>query len=80
MNSAQCLGCLSVLVSRHRHDFVTCACGALSIDGGLDYQRIVWDQEVPFKILEEGEHPFTFESQQESGTEWTAAPPADPGD
>jgi len=38
-NSAICLKCDDHLVSRHRHDFKTCKCGATFVDGGLDYQR-----------------------------------------
>ena len=36
VNAALCLICSQVVVSRHRHDFVTCACGTLSVDGGAD--------------------------------------------
>lgn len=37
LNQAMCLICHDVLVSRNRHDFVTCSCRALSIDGGSWY-------------------------------------------
>lgn len=39
----QCKKCLSVIVSRHVHDFRSCDCGSVSIDGGKDYTRIVGD-------------------------------------
>jgi hypothetical protein len=38
-NQAKCLLCGDVLVSRFRHDFVTCSCGGLSVDGGQAYTR-----------------------------------------
>ena len=38
-NQARCLVCGDVVVSKHTHDFVTCTCGNLSVDGGLDYQK-----------------------------------------
>ena len=38
-NSAKCLVCGDVIESKHRHDFVTCSCGNLSVDGGKDYLR-----------------------------------------
>lgn len=41
LNSMQCLLCGDVLVSKHRHDFVGCKCGNLSIDGGNNYQRVI---------------------------------------
>lgn len=36
-NRAKCKVCEDVLESFHRHDYVTCKCGQISIDGGLDY-------------------------------------------
>lgn len=38
-NSATCLTCGDRLESRHRHDFQSCACGAVSVDGGTEYLR-----------------------------------------
>ncbi len=40
-NSARCRRCGDHVVSKHRHDFVTCKCGKISVDGGLDYLRRV---------------------------------------
>ena len=39
VNKAKCLECGEVIDSRHRHDFVTCKCGNLSVDGGKDYLK-----------------------------------------
>lgn len=38
-NSAKCLSCGDEIESKHRHDFVTCSCGNLSVDGGLCYLK-----------------------------------------
>lgn len=38
-NSAKCLKCNEELISRSRHDYVTCKCGSLSVDGGRDYLK-----------------------------------------
>ncbi len=38
-NKAQCRKCLDIIKSKYRHDFVTCNCGAISVDGGLDYLK-----------------------------------------
>lgn len=38
-NAAQCAKCEDVIESTHRHDFVSCKCGAIFIDGGHDYLR-----------------------------------------
>lgn len=40
-NMAKCLKCGDVIESTHRHDFVTCSCGIISVDGGKDYLRRV---------------------------------------
>ena len=38
-NKAMCLMCHDVIESRSRHDWVPCTCGAIFVDGGLDYLR-----------------------------------------
>lgn len=38
-NAAQCKQCADLVVSKHRHDYVTCKCGAISVDGGNDYLK-----------------------------------------
>ena len=42
-NSATCRNCKDFIFSRHVHDFVTCKCGAISVDGGQEYLRRVGD-------------------------------------
>ena len=42
-NAVTCLACGDFIVSKHRHDFVTCTCGAVSVDGGQAYLRRVGD-------------------------------------
>lgn len=37
INKAQCLNCKDIIESKHVHDYKTCSCGNLSVDGGLDY-------------------------------------------
>lgn len=41
-NAVRCLGCDTVVESMHRHDFRTCECGNVSVDGGLLYARVVF--------------------------------------
>ena len=38
-NAAQCAKCDDVIESTHVHDFVSCKCGAIFIDGGHEYLR-----------------------------------------
>ena len=69
-NSAQCLKCGEKIVSKHRHDYVTCSCGNISVDGGLDYCRrsfkdmeswidtSIWEDDIPkstYKVTMEGD-------------------------
>lgn len=41
MNKIKCKLCGDIIESKHRHDFVTCKCGKISVDGGNSYQRRV---------------------------------------
>ena len=34
-----CSNCGEIITSKHRHDFVICACESIFIDGGFDYCR-----------------------------------------
>jgi hypothetical protein len=42
-NAVICNKCDDFIVSKHRHDFVTCKCGAISVDGGQAYLRRIGD-------------------------------------
>lgn len=42
-NSAKCLLCDTEIESTHRHDFRSCPCNNVSVDGGHDYRRRGWD-------------------------------------
>lgn len=54
-NRAKCKQCNAIIESKHRHDYVTCSCGAISVDGGNDYYRCRADQWSNFiRIDDEG--------------------------
>jgi len=38
-NAIRCNHCGDVIESTYRHDFRTCRCGRVSVDGGHDYLR-----------------------------------------
>jgi uncharacterized protein (DUF433 family) len=40
-NSVRCRRCGDEIVSRHRHDFRWCSCGAVAVDGGTAYLKRV---------------------------------------
>lgn len=43
----ECPSCHQLIASLHRHDFQSCRCGAVSIDGGRDYLRVLFKDERP---------------------------------
>lgn len=54
LNAAQCPLCGDYLRSVNRHDFRTCSCGAVSVDGGSWYLKRVgldWvELSIPFDL------------------------------
>ena len=38
-NAIKCNHCGEIIESTYRHDFRTCSCGTVSVDGGKDYLR-----------------------------------------
>ncbi len=43
IGALECPLCGYVIYSRARHDFRSCKCKAISVDGGLDYRKVSWD-------------------------------------
>lgn len=41
-NGVYCLTCKYAMYSPHRHGFITCDCGKVSVDGGKDYNKVVF--------------------------------------
>ena len=62
-NKVRCKRCGQVIQSFYRHDFVTCSCGAVSVDGGLDYLKRVaadFDHIEELSTYEEAEPVLPF--------------------
>ncbi len=38
-NAIKCNHCEDIIVSKYRHDFVSCSCDCCCVDGGNDYLR-----------------------------------------
>lgn len=55
INKIQCLECGEIIESKTRHDFVSCSCGACSVDGGKDYLKRCFKSRDCFKELSEYE-------------------------
>lgn len=41
-NRCRCLTCNEIVESLHRHDYRQCSCGNVAVDGGTDYERVVY--------------------------------------
>lgn len=52
-NAVRCLGCNDVIESKYRHDFRTCSCGGVHVDGGLDYTKRGWRPGAEYEELAE---------------------------
>ena len=37
--TATCLVCNDTIISQHRHDYKSCSCGNVQVDGGSDYAK-----------------------------------------
>lgn len=42
-NTIRCKNCNDIIRSKNRHDFVSCKCGKVSVDGGSWYSKISGD-------------------------------------
>jgi hypothetical protein len=45
-NQAKCLTCGDTPFSAHVHDFKYCSCGAMAVDGGMEYIRRLGDSSL----------------------------------
>lgn len=52
-NKAKCLLCKQTIESKHRHDYVTCKCGNLAVDGGKDYLKRNFMKKEDYQELSE---------------------------
>lgn len=50
VNAIKCPDCKDIVYSRSRHDFRWCSCQAVAIDGGLDYMKITFTNQLPERL------------------------------
>ena len=58
-NRCQCAVCLDIIESKYRHDFVTCTCGRIFTDGGLDYLHRGFS--IPTDLIDLTEYDYTLD-------------------
>ena len=54
-NIAECRLCGDTIESKYRHNFVTCKCGEIFVDGGTDYLRRGANNNL-YNIIEKSEY------------------------
>ena len=47
VNAIKCGSCKDVVFSRARHDYRSCSCGEVSVDGGFEYFKVSFKKEEP---------------------------------
>ncbi len=77
-NRAKCRLCQETIESFHRHDYVTCKCGEIAVDGGLDYWRCSaksWDNFL--RIDDEGNEivPLIKDKEESTKEDIKSVPP-----
>lgn len=60
-NSVICNKCSQEIESKHRHDFVSCKCGNVAIDGGHDYKKVMGSDYTDNSIYDDGTHELRRE-------------------
>jgi len=52
-NKIKCNHCGQIIESKSRHDFRTCKCGRVSVDGGKEYLKRAFKKEGDYEDLSE---------------------------
>lgn len=52
VNKLKCKKCGDAIESKYGHDFKYCKCGAIFVDGGLEYSRYGWPSGNPADYIE----------------------------
>lgn len=53
INAVKCLGCGETIRSKNRHDYRTCQCGQVSVDGGSMYAKRSFKEGAKWEDLTE---------------------------
>lgn len=52
-NRAKCRLCGDIIESKHQHDYVSCSCGSISVDGGSTYHRARFKERSHFICIDD---------------------------
>jgi hypothetical protein len=70
VDGLQCPVCRDVVVSRWQHDLHGCSCGAIAIDGGQEYLRLLWNE--PHQLIHLTVFVDSLDELQASSGVWAA--------
>lgn len=73
-NAAKCTKCGDTIESKHVHDWVTCLCKAIFVDGGLEYLRRGYVHEDD--IIELSEYAPELSVVEEPSNDRISQPPS----
>lgn len=76
-NRAKCRLCNDLIESVHRHDYVTCGCGEISIDGGSGGGYIRCRANDPNNLIRLDDEDNEILPQVRGGTDSTESPKQD---
>lgn len=65
VNRIRCRNCGDVIESKYHHDFRSCGCRSVSVDGGKSYLRRLWDDKLPDKTKIGFDELSEFEKEDE---------------
>ena len=52
-NRAKCRLCNEIIESKHQHDYVSCSCGEIAVDGGNAYHRACFKNKENFICIDD---------------------------
>lgn len=64
-NMARCKSCGDTIESKHRHDWVSCSCGKIFVDGGKEYLRRGFDSYDDFEELSVFDRPVNGQEKSD---------------
>jgi hypothetical protein len=75
-NRAKCRLCNDIIESTHVHDYKTCSCGEISVDGGNEYHRCSAKDFHNFIRLDDkdNQHLIVGETKEYTCLEWKYGP------
>lgn len=56
VNKVRCKKCDDIIESLDTHDFKYCSCASIALDGGKEYQKVLWGINATEKVADVDEY------------------------